>query len=114
MVSHVLIAHADGTTYLRGGECDGCRSGVVAQCCTHLMLPLARSLSPDEQRWVELHPGLSVVGQNVRIDTPCSALHEGLCSLFGSDDRPAMCVRYPELPEQVLDGCAYTLEKVSA
>ena len=114
MVSVALISHADGSQFIRTGACDGCASGRVAQCCTFLELPLARGLSADEQRWVNLHPGLSVHGQNVRIEVECGALHNGFCSLFGSAERPEMCVRYPELPGQLLEGCAYSLEKVSA
>ena len=114
MVSIALIEHANGPHYLRSGDCDGCSTGKVAQCCTYLELPLARNLSSDEQGWVTLHPGASIRGQSVRIEIPCSALSGGFCSLFGSPDRPQMCIRYPELPEQVLTGCAYTLEKVSA
>lgn len=76
-------------------------------------LPLARALSDDERHWVELHPGVSVVGQSVRINTPCGALVNDACSLFGDPARPEMCGRYPELPEHVLPGCAYTFEKVS-
>lgn len=111
MSSAVLIEHADGRAFTREGECDGCAG--TAQCCTFLMLPLSRNLSDDEQRWVALHPGLSVVGSSIRFDVACSALHEGRCSLFGQPERPQMCVRYPELPEQVLAGCSYTLKEVA-
>ena len=105
----VLIKHADGRAYIREGVCNGC--GGLASCCQYLMLPLARPLSEDEQHWVALHPGVSIVGSSIRIDTACGALDEGRCSLFGKEDRPQMCVRYPELPEQVIAGCAYTLKE---
>jgi len=97
---------------------------------------LARSLTPDEHRYVRLHGGISVKdnllsvgedtpvrliagqpgtytprdGYSLRIDVPCSALdQEGRCSLFGSPERPEMCSQWPDQPEQIADlnGCAY-------
>lgn len=109
-----LIVHADGRRYLRTGTCNGCASHALAQCCTFLQLPLARGLTSDEARWVGLHPGVTVVGQSVRIDISCGALHEGRCTLFGLPERPALCERYPEQPDQVLVGCAYQLLEVAA
>lgn len=106
-----MIRHADGRAFVREGACDGC--GGRALCCQYLELPLARELSADERRWVDLHPGLSVVGATIHIDTACGALDDGRCTLFGKPERPAMCVRYPELPEQVIAGCAYTFEEVA-
>lgn len=111
-----LITHTDGTRYLRSGVCDGCkRPGMTpGLCCTFIELPLARQLTPDEVHWVELHPGLTINGQSVHIDTRCSALSpEGDCTLIGSESRPQVCERAPELPRQVLEGCAYTLSEVS-
>ena len=110
-----LISHADGRRFIREGACDGCKRHDVklAQCCTFLNLPLQRALSDDERMWVELHPGLEVKAQTVNFNVACSALNEdGTCSLFGLPERPAMCVRFPELPEQVLEGCAYSLTEV--
>ena len=104
-----MISFPDGTTYRRTGECDGC--GGKAPCCTYVKLPLARGLSEDEMRWLDLHPGLSVEGQAVRIEVPCSALANGRCELFGTPERPTMCERYPELPEMD-SGCAYTFERI--
>lgn len=118
MQEAALIEHADGRTFLRQGECDGCaREGVpAAQCCTFMTLPLARPLSEDETRWAELHPGVTIEGSLARISLTCSALVDGRCTLFGSPERPAICERYPEMPEQmsVLAGCAYTFTEVSA
>ena len=107
MIEATLITHADGRRFLRTGECDGC--GGLASCCNHVQLPLARPLSEDEAKWVNLHPGVSVVGDHIRIDSVCSALENGRCTLFGKPERPAMCVRAPELPQQLLPGCSYTL-----
>jgi hypothetical protein len=111
VVSADLIQHADGRTYLRTGECDGCKG--KATCCSFLMFTLSRPLSEDEARWANLHPGVHVEGDSLRIDTPCSALDHGRCSLFGSEERPAMCVRYPELPQQLLVGCSYEMKEVA-
>ena len=115
MVTVNVIAHADGHVFIREGDCDGCwRDGVAfAQCCTFIALPLSRRLSEDERRWVELHPGLTIEGHSVRIEVRCSALSDdGSCLLFGTTRRPAICERSPELPEQVLPGCAYKLREV--
>ncbi len=105
-----LIEHADGRTFVREGECDGC--GGEARCCTFIELPLARALSEDERDWAGLHPAVSSDGSTIRIDAACSALQDGRCALFGDPERPAICGRSPELPEQVLAGCSYTLEEV--
>ena len=111
MSSADLIQHADGRTFVRFGECNGCLG--KAACCQFLMLPLARALSEDEVRWVELHPMVRIDDQNVRIESRCSALdNEGRCTLFGTPKRPEMCVRYPEQPEQLVPGCSYELESV--
>ena len=100
---------------------------------------LARDLTPDEKHFVELHRGLHVqrgpegavltlmrpmphriipgqpgmpdarAGNSIRVDTPCSALFEGYCTLFGTTDRPQVCSDWPDQPEQIegLNGCAY-------
>ena len=103
------ISYPDGTTYRRTGECHGCNG--TGQCCTYVKLPLARELTFDEVKWLELHDGLSIEGLSVRIEIACSALKDGRCELFGQPERPTMCERYPELPD--LDsGCAYTFERI--
>ena len=107
-----LITHTDGRTYFRTGECDGCLTTRPGQCCTFIVLPLAREMSSDEVRWIELHPGLSVRGKMIQIETACSALEGGRCTLFGKAERPDLCVRYPEQPNQMLAGCSYTLTEV--
>ena len=103
------ITFPDGTEYLRTGECNGCLG--KATCCTYVRLPLARELNPDEIRWLQLHPGLSVEGSSVRIDVTCSALADGKCTLFGTDERPDMCAKYPELPGLDSD-CSYQFERI--
>lgn len=81
----------------------------IGQCCRYVELPLARALTDDERKWVELHPGLRMTAANViRFDIACSALTaEGLCSLYGTDARPEMCARWPDALEQVPPGCVY-------
>ena len=84
-------------------------------CCRYIELPLLRSLTEDERRWVELHNGLYMKEANVlHLNISCSALTpEGLCSLFGQPERPVMCGVWPDRPEeQAPEGCAY-LERVT-
>lgn len=79
-------------------------------CCRYIELPLARSLTADEENWVNLHPGVFMkTPATVRIEIKCSALTEdGLCSLYGTEARPAMCGVWPDRPqEQAPAGCAY-------
>ncbi len=82
------------------------------------MLPLARVLSRDEQQWVEMHPGVTIKGQNVRIEVSCEALTSaGRCGVFGTELRPEMCANYPESPEAlngipVPSGCLYRFEQI--
>lgn len=88
--------------------CNSCTDR--GMCCRYIELPLARALTDDEKRWVELHNGLTVKGTNVlRFDINCSALTDaGFCSLYGTADRPAMCDVWPDRPEeQAPVGCAY-------
>ena len=101
-----LIVFPD-RTFRRTGECNGCLG--LARCCTYVMLPLARALSEDEKRWVELHPGLRIEGESVRIDIPCSALRDGKCSIHSS--RPRVCQNYPEWPD-LDEGCSYKFERI--
>ena len=88
--------------------CDHCRDR--GMCCRYIELPLARSLSDDERRWVELHPGFSMRSESVvHIEISCMALTEdGFCSLYGTAERPDMCGVWPDRPEeQAPEGCAY-------
>ena len=89
--------------------CDRCPDR--GMCCRYIELPLARALTLDEEHWVSLHPGLSVkgMGRIIRFEIACSALTiGGLCSLFGSDERPLMCTAWPDAAEQIPVGCAYS------
>lgn len=79
-------------------------------CCRYIELPLARPLTPDEELWVSLHPGLSTrdSGRTLHFEIACSALTpEGFCSLVGTAQRPQMCEVWPDALEQVPEGCAY-------
>ena len=86
-------------------------------CCRYIELPLARALTADEINWVELHPGLVMKSPQVlHFDVSCSALtSDGLCSLHGTDKRPAMCEVWPDHPEeQAPVGCAFRADSVLA
>lgn len=85
---------------MRTGECGQC-----GKCCQYIQLPLARPLGPDETRWVELHEGITVAGESIRIDTPCSA-YDGLCTIY--ENRPTICRQYPT--QDLDEGCAYSFE----
>lgn len=91
--------------------CDHCQDR--GMCCRYLELPLARPLTLDEEHWVSLHSGVSIkhMGRTVRIEIACSALTEdGLCSLFGSPERPEMCASWPDdVANQAPAGCAYLI-----
>lgn len=88
-------------------NCDGCPDR--GMCCRYIELPLARRLTSDETRWAELHEGIRIKGSVVRIEQTCSALSaDGLCTLYGTPDRPEMCARWPDRPEvQAPLGCVY-------
>ena len=103
-----LITFAD-RQYLRFGACGDC-----SLCCQYLVLP-ERPLNADELKWLRLHDGAEQLwqdGATGRINIPCSALKDGRCSLYGSPDRPELCVRFPEMPEQLIEGCKYSLMEV--
>lgn len=87
--------------------CDRCSDR--GMCCRYIELPLARPLTEDERNWVELHNGMVVNGSTIHMNIACSALtEEGLCSLYGTEARPAMCGIWPDAPEvQAPAGCAY-------
>lgn len=121
-----LVQLTNGLTYRRTGECDSCqRPGITpGQCCTYVQLPLARDLTADERKWVELHGGILIVetpeGQAVRIAEPCTALSEdGRCVLFGSPIRPEMCEDFPQWPGSIkglpqgAGSCAYKFELIN-
>ena len=89
-------------------------------CCRYVELPLGRTLSADEQRWVELHPVLHILDVDgmhaIHIDTTCSALtRDGYCDLYGNPGRPQMCAIWPDMPErQAPVGCAYRVPELAA
>lgn len=111
-----LIQFADGRTLLRHGECDGCnRPGLTpGACCSFISLPLSRPYNEDERAWAEMHQGLSFIdNQTIKVESRCSALtDEGKCALYGLPSRPVMCQNAPEVPEQLIPGCAYTFTEV--
>lgn len=85
-------------------------------CCQYMVLPLARNLSADEVRYIELHPGVRVIfapqpgmrnapwGHNIRIDIACQHLEaDGRCGIHGSPERPDVCNEWPTGPEQLVE-----------
>lgn len=106
------------TVWKREGKCDSCqRPGLAGgDCCRAIVLELAVPLTDDDVKWLEYHPGFrAVTSTRVRIETACSKLtDEGLCSVFGTEERPLMCRFLPMRPEHIQDvpQCLYTFEKV--
>ena len=96
--------------------CENCN--IRGKCCSYVELPLARKLSNDEARWVQLHEGLRIVkdsmsqGDAVRIEVQCSMLDtEGKCRLYNTSYKPHLCSIWPTSREQVPEGCEY-LERI--
>ncbi len=104
----------------RVGECDSC--GGRALCCTFLRLqvPPSYGSDPDIRKWVELH-GVRLIdhdgGTFAMLPQRCSALtEEGLCSLYGTSERPDLCSQWPASPAALLgveDDCSYKFVEVS-
>ena len=110
MISELIVF--PDVVYRRSGECDGCvGASVPAQCCTYVMVP-DRQLSDDELNWLELHDLDESVERDTRLSTPCNALIDGACSLFGKPERPTLCALYPELPE-LDEGCSFSFERLT-
>ena len=119
-------------------DCAGCPD--PGMCCRYVELPvrwaiydgnhrrldLHRGLTPDEARWVGLHPGFFVQPDGYEVagpsvhgdwneaatamhwDIPCSALGaDGSCALYGKPERPLMCGDWPTGPHQAPEGCNF-------
>lgn len=85
-------------------ECQRCP--VKGACCKFVLVQLARPMSGDGIRWLQLHPGLTyheIHGEPcLKIAVKCSALDQNNdCVLIGSRDRPRMCGTWPEPPDLV-------------
>ena len=111
--------------------CSGCPD--QGMCCRYIELPIqfTRRLTEDEVHWVNLHPGFEA-GPNwvtapfradpvlahpgmERWNIACSALAaDGTCQLFDRPERPEMCSRSPDGPNQTPDGCLYNDALTSA
>ena len=81
---------------MRTGECQvGCGA-----CCRFLVLQVNPQYIEvdDVRRWIELH-GIKLRMRDggcwATIPLPCSALEEGRCSLYGSEERPKTCDVFP-------------------
>ena len=103
----------------RQGECNTCEGRAL--CCTFLRLqvPPEYKDNDDIRKWVELHNVRLVDldgGVFALIQQRCSALTEdGLCSLFGTSERPELCSEWPASPTALLgveDECSYSFEAV--
>ena len=88
---------------MRTGECTvGCGA-----CCRFVILQTNPAyLEPDRRRWLELHHGIRLFEQDggvwARIDTPCQHLSdEGLCGVFGTDERPQTCATFPLVQQDI-------------
>ena len=102
----------------------GCTLGCGA-CCEFMVLPLDARLRDqswfeDYVAWAKLHDVAIYTDAAerlvARLPIPCSQLtSDKLCALFGSDERPDMCGRYPRTVRElkgVEDVCTYTFEEV--
>ena len=105
---------------VRQGECNTCNGRGL--CCSFLRLqvPPEYGTNPDVKNWVELH-GVKVVtmdgGTFAVLQQPCSALtEEGLCSLYGTPERPDLCNHWPATPAALMgveDDCSYSFTEVA-
>lgn len=81
-----------------------CQEGCAA-CCTYIRLEVHPAYKDEDiSRWIELHGvRLKEVGQRLYayIPTPCSALHEGRCSIY--EDRPNVCRSWPTSQADITD-----------
>ena len=80
---------------------------------------------PGADKWAELHglevyrvspPGSDRVFQMINIPIQCEALSgEGLCTLYGTEDRPQVCGDWPQSPLDLIatPSCGYRFERVS-
>ena len=99
---------------------------IRGDCCRYVELPIQfwRQLTDDECKWINLHPGFHATPTMVaapwqpeptvahpgtqRWDVACSALAaDGSCKLYGQPERPEMCSRWPDGPNQAPTGCLY-------
>lgn len=116
-MTQTTITGPDGVQrhFTRMGECNRC-----GRCCEFITLqvPPEYLSNADIRRWIELH-GIRLSerdgGVFARIDLPCSALtEEGLCSLMGTPERPALCSHWPATPAMLAgleEVCSYSFER---
>ena len=99
--------------WLRSGECTpGCGA-----CCEYMLLPIHPAIIAnvgfrDWCRWAELHDGIKIEGDWIKLSIKCRELTEDKkCRVYGMPLlRPAMCERFPRQPvdlEGLEDVCTY-------
>lgn len=108
----------DGTVWERTGSCppERCRG----RCCTFMTFgPFLAE--PEGIKWAKLHPGVAVSRHgpyiNLNLSVRCSALSDdGLCTLYGTPDRPQTCHDWPTRPSDLLETpfCGYAFRKIEA
>ena len=89
-----------------------------------MVLPLDKRLADqswfdDYVHWAALHD-VDIYEQGdrlvARLPIPCSKLTDDkMCALFGSNERPDMCSRYPRTVRElkgIEEVCTYTFEEV--
>ncbi len=97
------------------GDCLNCSAR--GKCCSFLRLqvPPEYKSNPDIHNWVGLH-GIKLLdidgGVFAMLPIPCTALTEdGLCSLYGTPERPELCSHWPASPSALIgieDVCTYS------
>lgn len=109
-----------GKLMRRSGSC----SPNCGACCEFMVLPLDKRLLEqswysDWVHWAKLHDVIIYESGDrlvARLPIPCKELTEDkMCALFGSDERPDMCSRYPRSVREmkgVEDVCTYKFEEV--
>lgn len=77
-------------------RCEACRGA----CCEEVLIPRVMFAAPndDVRRWFELRgsivphellEGIELPEAGLRLEVPCGALEDGLCSIY--EDRPDVC-----------------------
>ena len=108
----------------------GCSTECGA-CCQYMILPLhAAMLSQPPERlsdwikWAEYH-GIEILVDrgagsiSAKVSLKCEKLADDLtCSVYGTDERPIMCNKYPlhplDLEGELAEICTYEFSKITS
>jgi Fe-S-cluster containining protein len=92
--------------WIRLGSCEPGLCG--SACCRFIVLEVnpIYLADADTAAWVRLH-GIELTERNgrtlARLPLPCTALDsDGRCTLYGSPERPDICVTFPVTPAALL------------